>query len=83
MAGEGSAIGTTRRGIGPAYGGKVRRSGIRFCDIVDQDITRGARMVGLLRDPVGHLRHAGDEQTDHSDLERAGIPDTPLHELIR
>ena len=29
MAGRGSAIGTTRRGIGPAYTGKVRRTGVR------------------------------------------------------
>jgi len=28
-------IGTTKRGIGPAYGGKVERHGIRFCDFID------------------------------------------------
>lgn len=28
-------IGTTRRGIGPAYTDKAERSGIRFCDLLD------------------------------------------------
>ncbi len=32
---KGSAIGTTRRGIGPAYGDKVARTGIRMEDIKD------------------------------------------------
>jgi adenylosuccinate synthase len=31
----GSEIGTTRRGIGPAYRDKVARSGVRVCDLVD------------------------------------------------
>jgi adenylosuccinate synthase len=59
LAGEGSAIGTTRRGIGPAYGGKVRRSGIRFCDIVDTDVTRLRSKLDMdtayLRGIFGHL----------------------------
>lgn len=33
-----SAIGTTGRGIGPAYEDKVRRSGIRMADLVDPDL---------------------------------------------
>jgi adenylosuccinate synthase len=32
------AIGTTGRGIGPAYECKVARRGIRFCDLLDPDI---------------------------------------------
>jgi adenylosuccinate synthase len=28
-------IGTTKRGIGPAYGDKVERTGLRMCDVVD------------------------------------------------
>lgn len=31
-------IGTTKRGIGPAYMDKVERSGIRFCDLLDKDV---------------------------------------------
>jgi adenylosuccinate synthase len=30
-------IGTTRRGIGPAYGDKAERVGIRICDLMDPD----------------------------------------------
>ncbi len=29
----GKAIGTTGRGIGPAYGDKIRRAGVRLCDL--------------------------------------------------
>ena len=32
-----NAIGTTGRGIGPAYVDKVARSGIRLCDLLDED----------------------------------------------
>lgn len=35
--GEGD-IGTTRRGIGPAYTDKAERSGIRFCDLLDDEV---------------------------------------------
>jgi len=31
-------IGTTKKGIGPAYMDKVERSGIRMCDFVDEEI---------------------------------------------
>lgn len=30
-------IGTTKRGIGPAYADKTERSGIRMCDLIDED----------------------------------------------
>jgi adenylosuccinate synthase len=30
-------IGTTKRGIGPAYGDKVERTGLRMCDLLDPD----------------------------------------------
>ena len=33
----GASIGTTGRGIGPAYADKVARKGIRMCDIIDRD----------------------------------------------
>ncbi len=33
-------IGTTRRGIGPAYSDKVNRCGIRIADLLDEDFTR-------------------------------------------
>ncbi len=31
------SIGTTKRGIGPAYSDKTERSGIRICDLIDED----------------------------------------------
>lgn len=31
-------IGTTKRGIGPAYTDKVKRIGIRMCDFIDKDL---------------------------------------------
>lgn len=33
-------IGTTKRGIGPAYGDKVARVGLRMCDLIDPDVFR-------------------------------------------
>ncbi len=36
-AGKGHKIGTTRRGIGPAYEDKVGRRAIRVCDLADPD----------------------------------------------
>jgi adenylosuccinate synthase len=59
MAGEGATIGTTRRGIGPAYAGKVRRSGIRFCDLAsgDDDALRDKLTMDTtyMRGIFGHL----------------------------
>lgn len=34
------SIGTTKRGIGPAYSDKTERSGIRMCDFIDSDTFR-------------------------------------------
>lgn len=34
---KGDQIGTTQRGIGPAYGDKAARFGLRMCDLVDPD----------------------------------------------
>jgi adenylosuccinate synthase len=40
-------IGTTARGIGPAYEDKMSRSGLRVCDLMDADVfrTRLARVI--------------------------------------
>lgn len=32
------SIGTTKRGIGPAYADKVERCGIRICDLIDEEV---------------------------------------------
>jgi adenylosuccinate synthase len=38
--GTGKKIGTTGRGIGPAYEDKVARTGIRICDLYDEELLR-------------------------------------------
>ena len=42
-----SMIGTTKRGIGPAYEDKVARRGIRVCDLEDDEVL-GAKLDALL-----------------------------------
>lgn len=42
-----SKIGTTKRGIGPAYSDKTNRCGIRMCDLIDEDIFREKLAVSL------------------------------------
>lgn len=42
-AAAGQKIGTTKRGIGPAYADKMARRGLRFCDMIDPDF---AAMLG-------------------------------------
>lgn len=32
-----NSIGTTKRGIGPCYADKIERSGIRMCDLIDEE----------------------------------------------
>jgi len=43
----GKAIGTTRKGIGPAYGDKVARTGIRTGDLLDKEILRERLTLAL------------------------------------
>lgn len=38
--GVGKKIGTTGKGIGPAYEDKIARVGIRICDLMDEDVFR-------------------------------------------
>ncbi len=38
--GAGKKIGTTGRGIGPAYEDKIARVGIRLCDLLDEEVFR-------------------------------------------
>ncbi len=52
-SGIAKSIGTTRRGIGPAYADKALRLGIRFADLADQDVARErlSRLEGAHRNP--------------------------------
>jgi adenylosuccinate synthase len=51
-------IGTTRRGIGPAYADKYSRDGVRVIDLLDKDVARLERVVArkceVLRKLYGH-----------------------------
>ncbi len=51
-------IGTTRRGIGPAYGDKVARTGLRMHDLLDQDAFE-AKLRQRLKDVNRQLRERG------------------------
>lgn len=65
---DGIKIGTTKRGIGPAYEDKVARRAIRVCDLDDPDHLR-ARVENLLhhhnalRVGLGHPETDADELT--------------------
>lgn len=64
---DGVKIGTTKRGIGPAYEDKVARRAIRICDLADED---------HLLDRVKNLLH------HHNALRRGlGKPETNAEEL--
>jgi len=57
-------IGTTKRGIGPAYRDKISRNGLRVCDLADRDycwsvVKEGAAMANALLEYYG-----GEERAD-------------------
>ncbi len=61
---RGSArLGTTGRGIGPAYEDKAARRAIRLCDLADPDVLR-ARIDGLLLHHNALLRGLGAAEID-------------------
>ena len=63
-AGDLSAIGTTRRGIGPAYAAKVGRVGLRIVDLQDEE-TIAKRIRAFIDAGAGALlREAGSEVPD-------------------
>lgn len=45
---DGTKIGTTQRGIGPSYGDKIMRTGLRMSDLVSADFA--ARLTGRLEE---------------------------------
>ena len=58
-AGKGVKIGTTRRGIGPAYEDKVGRRALRLCDLTSRDLVEARLDLALthhnaLRRGLGH-----------------------------
>lgn len=62
-----SRIGTTGRGIGPAYEDKVGRRAIRLCDLADRE-TLAARIDQLLFHHNALLRGLGAAEVDRQEL---------------
>ena len=59
-------IGTTKRGIGPAYRDKISRNGLRVCDLADQDycwrvVREGAAAANAILDYYGVEERADSE----------------------
>ena len=70
-------IGTTGRGIGPAYGDKVGRVGIRVQDLLDPGILRAEAGTGAAReepDPGQGLQPQGDRRRTRSPRSTSGTP---------
>jgi len=63
----GVKIGTTRRGIGPAYEDKTGRRAIRVCDLADKD-TLGRKVDGLLSHHNALRRGFGAEPVNREEL---------------
>ena len=51
-------IGTTKRGIGPAYGDKVARTGLRICDLMDTEVFK-ARLSLRMKENNAVLKALG------------------------
>ncbi|MEQ8708037.1 MAG: adenylosuccinate synthase [Rhodospirillales bacterium] len=69
-------IGTTGRGIGPAYEDKVARRAIRVCDLADPDRLR-ARVDALLIHHNALLRGLGEAEISASDIVTALLDVAP------
>ena len=64
---DGIKIGTTKRGIGPAYEDKVARRAIRVCDLADEEHLL-ARLTNLLHHHNALRRGLGHPETDPQEL---------------
>ena len=64
---DGARVGTTGRGIGPAYGDRAWRVGLRMGDLIDRDVIR-ARLEKLLPDKNLLLGSMGAGGFDVDDL---------------
>lgn len=60
----GAAIGTTRRGIGPAYGAKAERTSLRLGDLANKDAVIAGVQRSLDSGLADRLRHFGEVVPD-------------------
>jgi adenylosuccinate synthase len=63
-------IGTTKRGIGPAYGDKAARVGLRMSDLMQPDIF-SAKLAARIDDNNSILRAFGEEPIDFESVQAA------------
>ncbi len=70
----GSRIGTTLRGIGPAYQSKAARIGLRMADLRDRTHLEG-RLERLIEGPLGAVLRAAGEEIDATDAVAAELHD--------
>lgn len=61
-------IGTTGRGIGPAYMDKAGRVGIRFCDLLEKDTFAAKLKANLAEKNVLFTKVYGKEPMDYADI---------------
>src|SRR5512141_1041920 len=71
-ASAGGSIGTTRRGIGPAYGDRAWRTGIRMGDLLEPDLLR-ARLASALIEKNALLATYGADAFAFDDLLREAL----------
>jgi adenylosuccinate synthase len=81
-------IGTTGRGIGPAYEDKIGRRGIRLCDLLDRDIfarklkealeEKNFLLENFLNDKPFTFEEIFNEYTVYADTLRKYVADTSL-----
>jgi adenylosuccinate synthase len=64
---DGAKVGTTGRGIGPTYGDRAWRVGLRMEDLLDREVLR-ERLERLLPDRNLLLRTMGGETFEVGDL---------------
>ena len=69
-----AALGTTKRGIGPAYADKAARVGLRVEDLLDPGTFR-SRLAAVLADKNALLRSWGDTELDADALATAWLRD--------
>ena len=73
---DGMKIGTTRRGIGPAYEDKVGRRAVRVIDLADEEALR-ARVQDLLHHHNALRRGYGQSEYDSEELVQALLEIAP------
>lgn len=81
------SIGTTRKGIGPAYSSKAARTGLRVCDLLSDFDEFSARYLtpaapggggSLVRGARGSSRAEGTQSLSPLQVQEPG-PSAPVH----